>query len=338
MKKKKGIAFILSVVISVGLLLFLFSKIKFSDFVQTFQNIYIPALMGFMFFSLLGSGLRAWRYKMLLQPHSISWRNILLVTFIRNLFVDFFPARIGSLSYVYMLNSRLKYSFEDSSSSFVMAFLFDFLTLSPLLILAVLFVGLGTTILSPSLMILLSIIFFLVFFLIIWKIVPISHFVLKSYDSLLNITKLRKKKWADFSVKKTESMINSLHHIQRRNIFWPLFFLSLFVRLAKYTSLFLLLFSLLHSHGILFSVTNFFKTILGITGAEMSSALPIKGIGGFGTWESAWVLTSKLMNFESSLAIISGIGIHLISNLFEYLLGIISLLVIYSPSYKIKGN
>lgn len=337
-KKKRVLTFILSVAVSIGLLVFLFSKIDFSDFVQTFQNIFVPALIGFMLLSLTGSFLRAWRYKWLLQPQNISWKNIILVTFIRNLFVDFFPARIGSLSYIYILNRRLKYSFEASSSTFVIAFLFDFLTLSPVLIMAIFMVGFGATFLSGPMMILISILFFLVFYLILWKITPISNLVLKVYISLLNLTRLREKKWADFSIKKIKSSIKSLDQIKNRNIYWPLFLLSFFIRLAKYGSLYLLLFSLLHSHGISLNIMNFFKTVLGITGAEMSSALPIKGIGGFGTWESAWVLTSKLMNFETSLAIISGIGIHLISNLFEYLLGIISLLILYSPLYKSKNN
>ncbi|MFW6124042.1 MAG: lysylphosphatidylglycerol synthase transmembrane domain-containing protein [Acidobacteriota bacterium] len=336
MKKKKVVSFIVSVVVSIGLLLLLFSRIDFTDFVQTFQNIFVPGLIGFMTLSLIGSSLRAWRYKWLLQPQKISWKNILLVTFIRNLFVDFFPARIGSLSYIYILNKKLKYSFEASSSTFVIAFLFDFLTLSPILIMAVFFVGFGTTILSGPTMILISILFFLAFYVILCKIIPLSNFALKIYISLLKITKLKKKKWAEFSIKKIDSSIKSLNQIQNRKIYWPLFLLSFSIRLAKYFSLYFLLFSLLHSHGITLNIMNFFKTVLGITGAEMSSALPIKGIGGFGTWESAWVLTSKLMNFETSLAIISGIGIHLISNLFEYLLGIISLLILYSPFYKAK--
>ncbi len=338
MDKKKAVTFLLSVVVSIGLLLFLLTKIELSDFIRTFQNIYVPALIGFMFFSVLGSGLRALRYKWLLQPHPIKWKDILMVTFIRNLFVDLFPARIGSLSYIYILNKRLKYSFEASSSTFVIAFLFDFLTLSPLLIMAIFFVGIGTTALSVPIIALISVIFFFIIFLVLWKVIPLSNLFLKIYAFLLKTTGLREKKWADLSIEKIKSSRDSLQQIHQRKIYWPVFLLSLFIRLAKYTSLYLLLFSLLHSHGILFSVANFFKTVLGITGAEMSSALPVKGIGGFGTWESAWVLTSRLIDFESSLAIISGIGIHLISNLFEYALGIISLLIIYSPPYDKRKN
>jgi glycosyltransferase 2 family protein len=63
----------------------------------------------------------------------------------------------------------------------------------------------------------------------------------------------------------------------------------------------------------------------------LTSVLPVKGIGGFGTWESAWALTLRLMHFSPNLAVISGIGVHLITNFFEYFLGIISLLILYFP-------
>jgi hypothetical protein len=97
------------------------------------------------------------------------------------------------------------------------------------------------------------------------------------------------------------------------------------IRLAKYSALFLLLYALLRSHGFSLESLSFSKTILGITGAELTSALPIKGIGGFGTWESAWALTLMLMGFEKRIAILSS-GVHLITNLFEYVLGFASIL------------
>jgi hypothetical protein len=77
--------------------------------------------------------------------------------------------------------------------------------------------------------------------------------------------------------------------------------------------------------------------ILGITGAELTSILPIKGLGGFGTWESAWALTLTQLGFESRIAILSS-GIHLISNLFEYILGLASILILSSPRYREKIN
>jgi len=334
MLKNKFLYLFLSFVISAVLIFVLLSQIETEDLIQTFIGIYFPALFVFIIIALTGAVLRAWRYKWLLKPQSIGWRNIFLVTLIRNLFVDLLPARIGSLSYIYILNKRMNFSFEMAASSFVVAIVFDFLTLSPFLIIAIFAVGLGTTAVSTVTLLILALIFFLSIFIILWKIIPLFSFLLKVYHRVLKILKSEKKKWAKISVEKIILTIDCLSQIKEKKIYWPIFFLSLSIRLAKYVSLFFLLFSLLKSHGFLFKELSIWKTILGITGAELTSALPIKGLAGFGTWESAWAITFKLMDFESRLAILSGIGVHLLTNLFEYSLGIISILILAFPLLK----
>jgi uncharacterized membrane protein YbhN (UPF0104 family) len=143
MQRKTAVSLLLSLTISVILIGVLFSKIEIDDFIQTFARIYCPALLTFILIALGAAVLRAWRYKWLLHPQPIEWRDVFLVTFIRNLFVDLFPARIGSLSYIYVLNRSMKYSFEAAASSFVVAFIYDFLTLPPFLVFALVSVGLA---------------------------------------------------------------------------------------------------------------------------------------------------------------------------------------------------
>lgn len=331
MKSKKVLSLLISILISVLLLLFLFSQIDIEDFITIFTSIYPPALLAFISISLAAAILRAWRYKLLLDSRPISWGNILLVTFIRNLFVDFLPARIGSLSYIYFLNRRLKYPFEAAASSFVIAFVFDFLTLTPFLVLSILIVGLNAYAISNSLMLILAVIFFIMVMLVLWKLVPFIRHLGKMLQSILRITRLDQKEWAKLILHKIDMTTKDLVSIQEKQVMWPVLFISLLLRLAKYGSLYFLLYSLLHSHSFTLKKLSFFKTILGITGAEFSSVLPIKGIGGFGTWESAWALTFKLLDFTPNLAILSGLGVHLITNLFEYALGIVSLIIISMP-------
>ncbi|UCE39790.1 MAG: flippase-like domain-containing protein [Candidatus Aminicenantes bacterium] len=325
MDKKRALSLLISIVITVTLIWFLLTKIEFKDFVQTFSRIYVPGLLAFMIIALIGATLRAWRYKWLLLPRPSSWRDVFLVTFIRNLFVDLFPARVGSLSYVYVLNKNLKYSFESASSSFVVAFILDFLTLSPFLAFAIVAVGLGKTSISNGILLAISCAFFLLVFFVFWKVEKIAGIALKVYQKFLSVIKQEKKTWAGVSVHKWQLTIDELNKIKERRIGLPLFALSLGIRLAKYSALYFLLYALLRSHGFSLESLSFSKTILGITGAELTSALPIKGIGGFGTWESAWALTLMLMDFEKRIAILSS-GIHLITNLFEYALGMGSIL------------
>ena len=334
MLKKKIILYIISIFISIFLIWLLLSKIETDDLSTTFKSIHYPALLAFIIIALISSGLRAWRYKLLLKPHPISWKNILLVTFIRNLFVDLFPARLGSLSYIYVINRRMKFSFETATSSFVLAVIFDFFTLSPFLIFSIFIVGLGSSAVSSTSLLIISFLFFLIIFLALWLLIPLTKHFFKLYSYSIKFLRVDKKIWA-VKIKKTiEKTIKELAATKKRRIYWPVFSISLALRLAKYGALYFLLYSILFSHGFNLHDLNFFKTILGITGAELTSILPIKGLGGFGTWESAWVITFKLMNFQPQLAIISGIGVHLITNLFEYILGILSIIIISLPFKK----
>lgn len=334
MPKNKFFYVFLSLAVSVALMWVLFSQIELEDLTKTFTEIDYSYLLIFIAIALFAAGLRAWRYKLLLYPHSISWRNIILVTLIRNLFVDLFPARIGSFSYIYILNKRLNFSFEIATSTFVVAIIFDFLTLSPFLILSIFAVGLGATAISTLSLLILSFLFFLIIFVILWKITQISSLLLKIYRLLLKLFKLETKRWAGITIEKLQLTIEYLSKIKKKKIYGRILFLSLFIRLTKYGSLYFLLLSLLRTYGFTLKNLSFWKNILGITGAELSSALPIKGIAGFGTWESAWALTFKLMSFETDLAILSGIGIHLITNIFEYSLGILAILILAFPLIK----
>ncbi len=335
MEKKKILSLLISIAVSAALIWFLFTKIQLKDFILTLSRIYLPGLLIFIVIALIGATLRAWRYKWLLLPHPISWKDLFLVTFIRNLFVDLFPARIGSLSYVYVLNRNLKFPFETASSSFVIAFVLDFLTLSPFLMFSLLVVGLGKASVSSGTILAVSAVFFVVVFFVFWKIVPLAKVALNLYERLLGISRQRNKGWAEFSVDKVRLTIEELKKIKERRIGWPLFILSLGIRLAKYSALFFLLYALMRSHGFSLESLSFSKTILGITGAELTSALPIKGIGGFGTWESAWALTLMLMGYEKRIAILSS-GVHLVTNLFEYILGIASILILALSRSKNK--
>jgi uncharacterized membrane protein YbhN (UPF0104 family) len=335
---RKFVYLALSLLVSAFLIWYLLSRIAITDLTQTFANIYYPALFLFIALSLTGVFLRAWRYRWLLLPQKITWKNIFLITFIRNLFVDLLPARLGSLSYIYFLNQRMGYSFESAGSSFVVAFVFDFLTLSPFLILAMLWVGLGSSTAASPLMLVVAAVFFALILLVLMQLVPLLRLGIRIFERLLRFFRLEQRKWAVSASQKLALTLFELTAIRKRHSYWGLFFLSLALRLTKYGALYVLLVALLHSFGYSWGDLGLAQTILGITGAEFTSVLPIKGIGGFGTWETAWAFTFELMEFEPRLAIISGIGVHLLTNLFEYTLGILSILYLALPHSKGRSH
>ena len=338
MAKRTSFYVIVSIALSFLLMWFLVSRIEAKEFAETLTHIFLPALLVYTAIALLGAFLRAWRYRLFLSPHPIRWRDILMATFIRNSFVDLFPARIGSLSFIYVLNKRLDFAFEAATSAFVASFIYDFLTLSPFVIAAVFAVGLGAVSISTPALLILAGIFFALWVLILWKLIPFFTFALAVYGRLLGILKWADKKWAVVSVEKMRATIESLALIQSKKMAIPIFILSLGIRACKYVGVFFLLFALLRSLGYAMTDLSFWKLILGITGAEMTSVLPVKGLAGFGTWESAWAFTMGMMGFDQRIAIISGLGVHLVTNIFEYALGLGSLLILALPLLKNRSH
>lgn len=331
MYRNKLAYIVLSGAVSAALLWFLLARIDFSDLTLVFSRLFVPALAIYAAVALLGAWLRAWRYKWLLSPQPIGWGNILLVTFIRNSLIDLLPARLGSLSYIYVLNKRLGFGFETATSSFIVAFVLDFLTISPFLILSLLAVGLGGPPISAPFLIAAAAVFFLAVGIIYWKIIPIAGLALALFRRLLRSFRMEKSRRARIATAKFELTIESLKGIRQRGKAVPIFALSLLIRLAKYVSLYALFYAFLRAREYSPEPHSFWIFILGLSGAELTSVLPVKGLAGFGTWETAWALTFNLLGFDSDLAVITGIGVHFVTNLFEYSLGLASILILAWP-------
>ncbi len=334
MTKNRVLSALLSLALSVVLLAVLIRQLRAGDLPRTLARIYLPALAVYAALTLLSAGLRALRYRWLLRPRRIAAPDIVLVTLVRNAFDDLLPARLGSLSYIYMLNKRLGFSFESAAASFVVAFVFDFLTLGPFVVLAVAAVGAGPAALHSGPLLGAALAFMAVTALAVWKLVPLLGFAIRVYARLLRSWHLDRRRGAAASLAKLNGMMDALRDIRGRKMSGRIFLVSLLIRLGKYLSLYALLFALLRSQGLGLNDLSFAKTILGITGAEMTSALPIKGLADFGTWESAWALSFRLMGFDPRWAVVSGIGVHLITNLFEYGLGLAAFFLLSRPRRK----
>jgi uncharacterized membrane protein YbhN (UPF0104 family) len=325
-----------SLALSILLIGLLISRIDAAELGRALARIFIPGLLAYMAVALLGAGLRAWRYKLFLRPQTVRWPDILMATFIRNSFVDLLPARLGSLSLIYVLNKRLGFPFEAATSAFVASFAYDFLTLAPFVVGAALIVGLGSTAISSPALLAVAGAFFVAWVLVLARLSWFFRLAIRIYEWGSRLFRLDAKKWAATAKEKLEATAESLALIQEKRLALPFFVLSLGIRACKYVSIYFLLFALMRSLGFGFRDLGIWKLILGITGAELTSALPVKGLAGFGTWESAWALTFGLMNIDPRFAVLSGLGVHLVTNIFEYSLGIGSLVILALPFLRGK--
>ncbi len=331
--RKRALSLVVSLILSVFLLAVLLRQVRAEDILSTLRGIYLPALAAYAAVSLVSAVLRAWRFRLLLSPAPPGWGPMLLVTLARNAFDDLLPARIGSLSYIYLLGGRLGYPFERAAQSFLVAFIYDFLTLGPFVALAVLLAGRGVDF-PAGLLLGLAAAFFVIVVLAAWKLVALLKAALALAERIARRTGRSDRKGWLLIEAKGRATIAALEDPRNGRVRLPVLGLSLLIRLAKYVSVLALLWALLARQGYGLSDIGFGRLILVLTGAEMTSALPVKGLADFGTWESAWALGFKWMGFGAGLAVVTGLGIHLISTLFEATLGLAALIVLTARRRK----
>jgi hypothetical protein len=68
----------------------------------------------------------------------------------------------------------------------------------------------------------------------------------------------------------------------------------------------------------------------------MSATLPIHGIAGFGTYETAWALGFGQLGLSSRVAILSGFATHLLSQLYDYSIGLLALAIALAWSRRAR--
>ena len=135
---------ILSLLISLLLLTWVFSRMEPGELAGVFSSLsWFHLWMGFGAY-LAGILLRAWRYCVLLNRPLPLW-TLIQVTQVRNMLADLLPARLGTLSYVYLSVRRFGADPGDVFSSFFSVFFLDMAAIAPLLGLALFSLRQGTS-------------------------------------------------------------------------------------------------------------------------------------------------------------------------------------------------
>ena len=120
---------------------------------------------------------------------------------------------------------------------------------------------------------------------------------------------------------------NILHYLRAHKGFserLKVFALSLLIRLSKYVFIYLLFEGVV---GIGWSMKHFSLFCFGLAGAELSSLLPIQGLGGFGTWELAFALVFQALALPAANVREAGFVIHITTQVWEYAIGLAAFLV-----------
>jgi hypothetical protein len=277
---------------------------------------------GYVGLAVAGLLARSWRYQILIGRWVGFW-PIMLVTAARNFLVDLLPARIGSLSYVVLLTRRFGVPLEPVLSSFVLTFLYDLLAMTLLVGIAlVLQFGRFESLIALGAVTALLAVVVIVAFLELGR---VFRFVAGW---------LRRSRRGEALAARLEETAREVGRSGGPTKTSALLALSVVIRLLKFGAYWALLLGVVREHDVGARELPFWTVFLGITGAELSATLPIHGIAGFGTYETAWTLGFERLGLSSRVAILSGFATHLLSQLYDYSVGLIALALVFAGSRR----
>jgi len=334
---RKVINYVILTAVSAVLVYYLLNNIHIGDIWNSIRSIYIPLFVLALLLSVGGFYLRAYRYKILLGRYTVGVNDLTLVTVARDLFTDVLPARLGSLSYIYILVRKYSVPLEVCMSTFVISAVLDSVAIMPILFLAIVIVGSQSFSVFPSFYLIVSASAFVIFILILVFLDRLIWFGIKILDWFFVKIKLRRARFVDYAMSKLVFMNDNIMEIKGRKVYPQIFGLTVIIRILKFVVYYILLLSIVMSMGYGVTEISFWKSFLGTASAELSATLPTHSLAGIGTYEASWTVAFILLGFPKDFAIISGFSFHAIKLAYNITFGLVALIVLIFVSRKVKN-
>jgi uncharacterized protein (TIRG00374 family) len=293
-----------SILITVGIILFLLLQISFKDLYTLLKTIDpLWAALGSVAF-LLAIFFRALRFKWLIHSKGMPFPDLFRITVFYHLSLMVLPSKLGELSYPYFLNKISRMNATEGLASLIASRVYDFfIVLMILLLVSIGFQGLFK--ISPFLVIL--IIAFLIAFLVC-AFVYMSRLLTWLSNVAGRISHWRGSRNVTFVLwiqKKMNEMAEDFYAIKARKTYLPVSLTSL----ASWVMIFWAFYSYMKGFGIEIPFT---KMVFGSTVGVIANALPISAIGNWGTLEAGWAAGFLMVGLSKEQAIATGFGVHIL--------------------------
>ena len=337
MSKRRKTWFLANILLSSalsGLLLYLiFREQSLDEFTSVFIQISWSCLLLYAFLALLALLLRALRYGVLLKStradSGLSLGKLLMVTAVRNAFVDFLPARLGEGMFFYLLH-QFGVIWPRMLTSFVLATVLDVLVLLGLLLLVgLLSSGDFVAAMGSPLLLFVSGLLLLVGCFVVLRLAALGRFGVGLVDRFCR----GRENWLSSLKTFLEDVVNELELFKGPE-YLKLVLLTIGLRCAKYISLYVLLIGVLPQ----VSGLNFGLSTLAFVSAEAAASLPASGILGFGAYEVVWATVFSAAGFDLSSPVSIIFQIHILTQVFGYFIGFSGLLAFILATRGKKSN
>ena len=280
-----------------------------------------PALGLYAALAIAQALFRAIRYRVLIAAGRASavprLAHTFEVTLVRNMLVDLLPARLGELSYIGMMNVGCRVPGDLCLSSLGISFVFDFLALFVIVIAVIVHQLLGASLQG---WLVTAALFLLVIGIVLTVLLFTGvSFVARILDRLP--TRWRRIRAVDQGLGFLRNVAMAIARARKAGVVARVAWLSLAVRLTKYTALYVLFKAIAVPSFPGLSTASFPEILSALLSAEGMSSLPVPAFMSFGTYEAGGTLAFKLLGFGEAEAIIAMLAIHVWSQLMDYTLG-----------------
>ncbi|MBS3918426.1 MAG: flippase-like domain-containing protein [Deltaproteobacteria bacterium] len=296
--------YLLPLFITIGIILILFTQISIKDLYRLLINVDpFWAVLGSIAY-LLAIFLRALRFRWLIHSREILLTELFKITVFYHLALMVLPSKLGELSYPYFLNRRSGLGMTEGLASLIASRVYDFFIVLIIFLFAIigfqrfLQINLPLTILF-SLLLTLFVLF--VFFYM-------SHF-LRWGSSLIGKmagwTGLKNSKTLLWTQRKIHEIAEDFYAIKARKTYYSVSLASL----GSWVMIFSVFYAFMRGFGVEIS---FLKVVFGSTIAVIANALPISGLGNWGTLEAGWAAGFLIVGLSKEEAIATGFGVHIL--------------------------
>jgi uncharacterized protein (TIRG00374 family) len=295
---------LVSILITVGIIVFLFTQISLGNLYTLFKSIdpfwAILGVTGY-FLAIL---FRALRYKWLIHSREISLSELFRISVFYHLSLMVLPSKLGELSYPYFLNKTSGMSITEGMASLIASRVYDFFVF----LIIFLFASIGYHSFFKVHLFFIILLSALLIGLILFLFFHMSSLLRLFSNFMGRVSRLagpknsRPFQWIQ---KKIHEMAEDFYAIKARKTHLRVTLISL----ASWITIFWLFYAFLRGFGI---EIPFLRVVFGSTIAVLANALPISGIGNWGTLEAGWAAGFLMVGLSKEKAISSGFGVHIL--------------------------
>jgi uncharacterized protein (TIRG00374 family) len=227
--------------------------------------------------------------------------------------LNIIPARLGELSYVYLLKKVNNVSTGYSVSSLIMARVFDQTAISLLFLFSALFANLPSQWLKTLSLAVGG--FLIVICVVVIVILAFKELCVNWLKKLMRRLKWDEYKIVQLIIRTIDEIVIAFKGIQVKKNVGKIFGLSLLIWL----SIFSVNYTLLKAFDVPLS---YVEIVLASTFIIMLTVLPFQLLNGLGIHETTWTFIALTLGVPKNVAIVSAFGTHILSIVFLLIFGI----------------